>query len=192
MNQFLSKVVLFAVGVPLVMVMSAKAKEKTVKTYNITEIEAPIMDSCKGGMTVNDVKFKEGASANKGCACIAKYAASEFEPQYHATYSKVLRAKLKYSKLSMNAKTTTDTIKIMTDAVEALEKIEKESGLTSSKLSNITTHMSGAIEICGNSQTHRGESVQSIAALQAKPARVTRTAKAPSSANETTPPLLRK
>jgi len=196
MNQFMMKAIMVVVGVPVVIGVTSQAELKTQEKYNITEIEVPVFDSCKTGMSVNDIKFHNGASANKGCACITKYAASEYYPQDFEVYNKVLRSKLRLGKAAINASSTEDQVKLITDGLEALEKIEEETGVSSSKLIDMSENMSKAIKVCGDTKTHKSANVQVIAAMPRKGEPVARVAEVEQSPAKPSPvttiPALRK
>ena len=167
MNGLTIRLIFVAIAVPIAMVSGYKANKERIATYHITEVDKPIMQKCSRLMSGEDVEFAKGASNANGCACIAKHATAHIAPEQLETFNSSLEVSLNIAHKSNNIDDD-DPIKkmeLMIEAENKLTAVQTKAGLTEPQFETMLTQLHEFVGVCGDSKSHKGDSLTQIAAL---------------------------
>ncbi len=144
-------------------VFGAHAEQKVYDDYNISlESEKQFMARCTNAMTINNVDFAEGASDNKGCACLTKSLMSQIEaseiPAVETYTAFMAEAGGKSARDELNP------IQFMTD----LEGINQRYKLSEAQSGKYMDLIGGTMKNCGDSEYHTSTNVAYLATLSPK------------------------
>ena len=167
MGNFFMKMVTVAVLTPVIIVSGQKAKSKSIDKFQVTELQKPVMSSCKSAMSRYEITFANGASKNNGCACIAKYAGSQVATSDYKAYSAFLDTKLKIGKKVIKDKKQKKSMSHFQTYLKDVEAVKTKYDLSDKRLQTIMEGTSMAISVCGHSDASNGHKLTDIAALPA-------------------------
>ena len=179
MSQLKGLVYLGIAGVALV--YSKGLKADTLKKYELTDTHQPVYQSCMLTMKNTKSEFKDGATDYKGCACMAKYAVSEFEGAQLPAYNDMFRSIVTTAKKTRDTRDSSKKNVYQNDMVTEFMTLSTKHGLEMSTTFTMTDKLGDHLSTCGQSATHRDAALSKIVALPVKgaPAKLVPTAKEP-------------
>lgn len=171
-------------------VFGAHAERKVFEDYNISlESEKQFMSRCTNAMTINDVDFSDGASDNKGCACLTKSLMSQIKSSEIPVVETYTAFMVEAGGLS--ARDELNPIKFVTD----LESINKRHKLSDDQSGKYMDLIGGTMGNCGDRDYHSPANVALLASLrpQASSIKLVNTAQTPKTQlkMQSNPPALR-
>jgi len=141
---------------------------KDLKKYELTETHQPIYQSCMSSMSSTKSEFKDGASDYKGCACMARYAASEFEGAQLSAYSDMYKSMTNMAKKTRDTKDSAKKNTYQTDMATEFITLSGKHGLDLDTTLAMTSQLGDHLSTCGRSASHRDAALAKIIALPVK------------------------
>jgi len=179
MSMLKGLVYLGVAGVALV--VSKGYEGKSLEKYQLTDVHTPVYQSCMSTMKKTKSEFKGGATDYKGCACISRYAASEYEgaqlTAYQEMYEVIVNTAKKSRKTSDSSKQSTHQNDMVTSFITIAAKHDMDMDVVMS----MTDSLGNDLKTCGRSTSHRDAALAQIIALpvKGKPAKQTPLVKEP-------------
>lgn len=179
MSQLKGLVYLGIAGVALV--YSKGMKADTLKKYELTDAHQPVYQSCMSTMKSTKSEFKDGASDYKGCACMAKYAVSEFEGAQLPAYNDMFSSLVGTAKKTRDTRDSSKKSAYENDMVTDFITLSTKHGLEMGEMMTMTSELGDHLSTCGQSASHRDAALAKIVALPVKgaPAKLVPIAKEP-------------
>jgi len=173
MNNFILKVAAAAIIIPVGLSLSHKYEQKAFDTYQLTEVQQPVATRCRTSMQRHEVSFKNGVQKTKGCACIAKYAASQASPEEFRSYSALVDVTFDMASGELRNKKSVRASNYMDGYFEDYKVIQNRYKLTDKRFGAMLTGVTEAFGVCASAKTDEGQALANITSLPEYKARPT-------------------